>query len=261
MAVESRNKKNKMGRLEEGMKLAILFDVDDTLYDMTQPFEKAFMDVFQDRYPKLDWRSVYVAGRKHSDEVFEAAQRGEMPMDDMYVYRWSRAMEDFGIFIHREDALYFQKVYKKYQKTIFMTEKIEHLLELCQREGVLTGVITNGPSRHQWNKTKALKISRWIPDKAVIVSADVEVMKPDPEIFWIAEKKLNFPGLGIQKEDCWFVGDTFETDMKGALAAGWRTIWFNRRNHPMPKEKTDRVVKSEEELFRTIQELIYSHKK
>ena len=80
-------------RKVENRKLAILFDVDDTLYDMTQPFEKAYRDVFYDKYPQLDWKPVYVASRKHSDEVFEASQRGEISMDDMYVYRWSKAMD------------------------------------------------------------------------------------------------------------------------------------------------------------------------
>ena len=28
----------------------IIFDVDETLYDMTQPFERAFKEIWQDKY-------------------------------------------------------------------------------------------------------------------------------------------------------------------------------------------------------------------
>lgn len=247
-------------RKVENRKLAILFDVDDTLYDMTQPFEKAYRDVFYDKYSQLDWKPVYVASRKHSDEVFEASQRGEISMDDMYVYRWSKAMEDFGAVISREEALHFQKVYQNYQKVLSMTETIKDMLTLCCQKGIVMGVITNGPSKHQWNKTKALGLSEWIPDEAVIVSEDVGVMKPDPEIFRAAECKLKLSESGVKREDCWFVGDTFETDIKGAMAAGWRTIWFNRRAYPMSVKQPDYMVEQEEELLQVIRELIRSEK-
>lgn len=229
----------------------IFFDVDDTLYDMTTPFMRAFEELFQERYPELDWRPVYVASRKRSDEVFEDSQKGIISMEDMYVYRWSKAMEDFGVSISQEDALLFQTIYEKYQKQIAMSDQIKNLLTFCVEKAVPIGVITNGPSAHQWNKTKALGISEWIPDAYVLVSGDFDVMKPDPEIFRIAEKKIT----GKDTEEFWFVGDTFETDIVGAMAAGWKTIWFNRRNHPMPEQKPDHIVTSEEELVKKIKEL------
>lgn len=258
---------------EKQSRLTIFFDVDDTLYDMTTPFARAFKELFHGRYPELDWRPVYVASRKRSDEVFEDSQKGIITMEDMYVYRWSKAMLDFGVSISREDALTFQKIYQGYQKQICMSDTIKELLTVCVEKGVPIGVITNGPSAHQWNKTKALGISRWISDEHVLVSGDVDVMKPDPEIFRIAEKKINGKdsdvlctvnssksyldsGDGNSFGEFWFVGDTFETDIVGAMAAGWKTIWFNRRNHPMPEQNPDKIVTSEEELAKEIKKLI-----
>ena len=238
------------------MKQAILFDVDDTLYDMRTPFWRAFEELFGTRFQNLDWKEVYVASRKHSDEVFEASQKGEMSMEDMYVYRWSKAMEDYGANIRREEALEFQRLYQGYQKQISMSETIQKMLTECVKAQIPLGVITNGPSAHQWNKTRALGLSRWIPDEAVIVSGDMDMMKPDPRIFFWAEKVLHSLGYQGGRKNCWFVGDTFSTDMAGALEAGWNTIWFNRRNHQTPEQKVDKIVKTEEELYQAIVSLI-----
>ena len=47
----------------------IIFDVDETLYDMTQPFERAFQDMWQDKYD-IDIYELYTVSRIHSDRVF-----------------------------------------------------------------------------------------------------------------------------------------------------------------------------------------------
>lgn len=49
---------------------AILFDVDDTLYDQVVPFQKAYEDLFEGRYD-LKVEELYKRSRYYSDEVFE----------------------------------------------------------------------------------------------------------------------------------------------------------------------------------------------
>ena len=38
----------------------IIFDVDETLYDMVQPFERAFKELWQDKYD-IDMYALYAA--------------------------------------------------------------------------------------------------------------------------------------------------------------------------------------------------------
>jgi putative hydrolase of the HAD superfamily len=59
------------------------------------------------------------------------------------------------------------------------------------------------------------------------VSADVGARKPDPEIFRAALDRL-----GVPAADVWFVGDSWERDVRGAAAAGMRPIWFGASSPP-----------------------------
>ena len=54
------------------------------------------------------------------------------------------------------------------------------------------------------------------------------------------------------------LGQTYVNDIEGAAGAGWHTIWFNRRNLPIPgsKVKPDLIARDEQELTKLIRELI-----
>ena len=53
---------------EETGKRAVLFDVDDTLYDQTVPFMEAYEKYFGDE-PAIPAEGVYPVTRKYSDQV------------------------------------------------------------------------------------------------------------------------------------------------------------------------------------------------
>ena len=96
-----------------------------------------------------------------------------------------------------------------------MSEQMEAILAYCRGKAEL-GIITNGPSVHQWNKVKSLRAERWIPHENIFVSADVGAEKPDRKIFECAERTM-----GLEEAAIWFVGDSYELDVKGAVNAGW----------------------------------------
>jgi HAD superfamily hydrolase (TIGR01549 family) len=60
----------------------------------------------------------------------------------------------------------------------------------------------------------------------IVDSARVGIAKPDPRIF---EHVVAALGGG----DCVHVGDSWAADVQGALAAGWRAIWFGRHARPI----------------------------
>ncbi len=57
----------------------------------------------------------------------------------------------------------------------------------------------------------------------IIVSGDHRIAKPDPRLFMIARGKL-----GIAAENCVHIGDSWDIDVCGAVAAGIRPLWLNR---------------------------------
>jgi putative hydrolase of the HAD superfamily len=64
----------------------------------------------------------------------------------------------------------------------------------------------------------------------VLSSADLGVRKPAPKIFEVALERLAVPSA-----QAWFVGDTLEEDVAGALYAGLTVFWLNQTDgvhHP-----------------------------
>jgi len=58
----------------------------------------------------------------------------------------------------------------------------------------------------------------------VVISMDVGIRKPRPEIFHAA-----LESLGASPEETLHVGDNLEADVAGAAALGMRTVWITRR--------------------------------
>lgn len=236
---------------------AILFDVDDTLYDQTIPFKEAYREYFG-AHPAVPAELIYPVTRKYSDQVYSQAMAEQITMEEMYIYRVQKAFEEFGIGITDEEALDFQKIYADRQRHIHMSETMEEILDYCSEKAEL-GIITNGPSEHQWNKVKSLQVERWIPQINIFVSGDVGAEKPDRKLFEYAEHIM-----GLECAEIWFVGDAYELDVKGAVNAGWNAVWMNRRKRKAPDDTLSAVcgcggrivsVETEQEMLHFMKKL------
>ena len=227
----------------------VVFDVDDTLYDMAQPFFGAYQHFYGARYD-LPVQLLFLAFRRYSDERFADAQKGRMTMEELYIYRVRMTLRDYGIAVTDEEALAFQRTYTELQYQIRLSPVMTSLLDALHNV-VCIGVITNGESRHQRNKLRSLDVSPWIPEEQIIVSGDYPFRKPDVRIFREMERRLR-----LAPESLIYVGDAFDLDIEGACAAGWHSIWFNHRERGIPTAAVVRPsaeVTSEEELSAVLQ--------
>ena len=160
----------------------VIFDVDETLYNMTQPFERAFKEIWQDKYD-IDMYELYTASRIHSDRVFDQVMAGTMTVDGAGVYRMQHAMRDFGFEITEEEALEFQHVYRKHQQHLDISKTMERILNLLKERGVSLAILTNGETNHQMEKIRGMGLERWFSDDRIFVSDAVGYFKPDVRTF------------------------------------------------------------------------------
>ena len=151
---------------KENKIIGLVFDVDDTLYEQIVPFENAYKSLFD---MDIDMEQFYLLSRHYSDVKFEASRNGEMPMHEYHIYRIQEAAKDLGVFLTDEQALNMQKEYKKNQQKLQMSNITISILELAKDNNVKLGIITNGPSEHQWSKVKALGVERWVDRENIIV--------------------------------------------------------------------------------------------
>lgn len=73
-----------------------------------------------------------------------------------------------------------------------------------------------------------LGITELIPNR--FLSAEMGVLKPEAAAFEAVQQRLGlFPGQLAM------VGDSWNDDVQGALAAGWTVLWLNRTGRPRPE--------------------------
>lgn len=240
-------KEEKVGQMK-----AILFDVDDTLYDQAQPTAAAYHLISQ---KPIDMGELLLVNTKYSCILFEKMRRQEAPLEELYIERAKNNMSEFGIAISDEEARLYQERYIQAQKEIYVSETMKAILDYCVEKGIFLGIITNGLSDHQREKIDILKLDRWIKKEHMLVSSDIGLEKPDKRLFDWAKEHM---GLGeLEPEDILYIGDSFDKDIVGAKGAGWKAIWYNRRNMAPTREDIipDYIVRTDEELFELIREL------
>jgi putative hydrolase of the HAD superfamily len=94
-------------------------------------------------------------------------------------------------------------------------------------------VVTNGPPDIQRLKLDQTGLRDLF--SAVVISGELGLGKPDPAVMWHALEQVDVP-----PERAVMVGDSWDRDVMGALAAGVRAVWLN--HGPLPAVPDPRVT-------------------
>jgi putative hydrolase of the HAD superfamily len=204
---------------------AVCFDLDDTLRDSSGTREALLrtcerLGVLTGLDPadllacnSRVWPPLWV-------EVEDAWTLGGMSGEAVTTEAWRQTLEACG-YASSETALQAAAIHLE---EVFGVQRLfddaKSLLDAIDPE-LRLAVITNGASDTQRAVLRALGIEDQF--RAVIVSGEVGVAKPDPHIFELA---LN--ALGVSAEQAWHVGDNPFVDVAGARAAGLTAVWLNR---------------------------------
>lgn len=87
------------------------------------------------------------------------------------------------------------------------------------KEKYKLGILSNGDAHCQMKKIRSTGITDYF--EAIVVTGEYGIHKPDPKIFQVAAEKLE-----LKPEEIAFIGDTFATDINGAIHAGMKPVWF-----------------------------------
>lgn len=93
------------------------------------------------------------------------------------------------------------------------------------------GVVSNGFPDVQYRKLEALQLRQCFA--CIVLSEEVGIHKPDPAIFQLAASMVN-----VRPEACLYVGDLFDVDVVGAKEAGMQACWFNPHSLARPAGDT-----------------------
>ncbi len=233
----------------------ICFDMDDTLYERSQPFTEACLEVFASKF-KLDWNLLFQRRNYYSDLSFEAEATGKISREEMYIFRIAKALEEFGQIVSGQEILYFEERYAYHQQHISLNPGMKSLLDTLAANKIPTGVMTNGPSDRQRMKLHALALESLIPEECWCISGDYDTRKPHKAMFDLSKEKLSeyYRQQGYDDLEFWYVGDNYDNDVEGAKKAGWNCIWYctseeNRSAYAHASVKPDFIAARPEDII------------
>lgn len=93
------------------------------------------------------------------------------------------------------------------------------------RQKYLIGVLSNGFKGIQYKKLVNSGLDSYI--QRVVISEEIGIQKPDARIFRYAET-----ATGASADSAVMVGDNPANDVGGAIAAGWRAIYYDCKEKP-----------------------------
>jgi putative hydrolase of the HAD superfamily len=206
---------------------AVLFDVDDTLFDreaaqgiVLKQIVARFPGVFGD----LEMERI-AAAFEESDYIITEDFEAGAPSEGIREARSRLFLRLLGI---REDcagaitAIYVND-YPKVNAPV--PGAVPVVRELSRRFRM--GAVSNGLPDVQYQKLETIGLRRLF--SCIILSEEIGVRKPDPRIFSMAVSRL-----GVAPSECLHTGDSFTNDVAGARAAGMMTCWLNRNGAALP---------------------------
>lgn len=200
----------------------IFIDLDDTLWHFSANAEDSFREVFfkhgLDNYFD-SFEQFYSIYQERNKELWMEYGNGDITKEELNIQRFSHPLQAVGV--------NNGKLAKEYSDDFFAIVPMKSKLIPDAKE-VLEYLITkyrlfilsNGFRELQYKKMQSAGIDGYF--EKVILSEDIHVHKPYPEIFNFA-----LSATQSQLQDSLMIGDSWEADIEGAKGIGMHQMYFN----------------------------------
>jgi HAD superfamily hydrolase (TIGR01549 family) len=209
---------------------AVLFDLDDTLFDHRICAHTALSDLHS-AYPEFHGSPFADFERLHAsflEELHKRVMTGELPLEEARQERFRRLFAALGATpedaVIVEAAATYRDGYRRIRQPIAGAAALLTAVKARAR----VGIVSNNLLDEQQEKLRHCRLDNYID--VLVVSEEAGVSKPDPRIFEIALERL-----ACRADEVVMIGDSWAADIAGAVAAGIRPIWFNPLRQPRPE--------------------------
>lgn len=208
---------------------AVLFDLDDTLFDHRGCARDALSAVQRahDVLREMPFAALERAHAGFLEELHGEVMLGRLPLEDARVERFRRLLLAAGADATPDLTNALASMYlDTYRASRRAVAGAAPLMSAIKRHARI-GIVSNNLLEEQQEKLHICGLDLFVD--ALIVSEQVQVSKPDPAIFRVALDRL-----GVEPSESVMIGDSWAADVEGARAAGIRAIWFNPNGVPAP---------------------------
>lgn len=231
----------------------IFFDLDDTIWNFTENSSKS-LEILYARSPILrklfksleEFVEIY---HRNNALMWQLYSRGEVTTKELKLERWRRtlATRQFEVLTAVCEELEFNYLEILAQGKEIIPGVYELLQELTKE--YLLAVLSNGFTKTQYKKLLFSGLDKFIT--RIIVSEEIGINKPDSRLFDYA---INETGA---TKPYLMIGDNGETDVFGAMRAGWYAIWYNPLDKQFPFSKEELLAMNVDPslLFATVKNM------
>lgn len=209
---------------------SIFIDLDDTVW----AFSENARDTFQDMYDKYHF-DRYFRSFEHFYEIYEARNvtlweeygNHKITKEELNIQRFSYPLLQVGV-----DDKALVKAYSEnfFADIIYKKKLMPHAREaleyLASRYDLY--ILSNGFRELQEQKMRSAGVREYF--KKIILSEDIGVLKPYPEIFYFAMSATQ-----SELKTSLMIGDNWKNDVVGAKNVGMGCIYYNiKKEAPLP---------------------------
>ena len=193
----------------------IVFDLDDTLFQEVDYLKSAYKEIAHLVSPQ-DPDNVY-------SEMFERYKAGEN------VFAW--LIIQYGSGVEDLTVQKLIKLYRDHYPEITLAEDVHDFITRLNSASIPFGLITDGRSRTQRNKLKALGIKQMFAD--LVISEEFGSEKPDERNYLYYQHKY-------QGRHLYYIGDNTGKDFIVPAKLAWTTICIKDRGMNIHPQHLDR---------------------
>lgn len=190
----------------------ILFDLDDTLLDRNKSL-CIFIDLLIAKYSHI---LIHDGNLNFKDVFIYLDSSGYKPREEMFnellntpLWRSKPDIEELMDYWNTE-----------FPRCATPVSNLYGILDYLHDKKMVMGIVTNSITKFQYAKIDKLNIRKYM--SAIIISEEVGIVKPNPEIYNLALSRID-----AKPDTTLFVGDYPSIDIKGAYDAGIMSAWLS----------------------------------
>lgn len=201
-----------------------LFDADGTLFDFERTSARALERTFADF--EVAYEPTYAAIYRSIDErLWKALERGELSRSRVHVKGFADLLHVVGV--ECDAGTLADRYLEHVGRGIDLVDDAERVV-LALVDKVRLALITNGFAAVQRSRLERSPLARFF--EVAVISEEVGAAKPDRAIFDEAFRRMGSPTVG----EVLMIGDSLTADIRGGIAYGIDTCWFNPRGDAAP---------------------------
>lgn len=187
------------------MMSAIIFDLDNTLYDVGQYFSGAFKEI-----------AKYLSDKFHvpEPEIYKKLTALWTEKTSMYPHLFDDLLDIYNGANEIRDVI---KIFNNYNGELTPYQDVVPTLKELRKRNYKLGIITDGDIERQKRKIKLLRLADYFD--VIILAKELDSKKPSEIPYKEAVNKLNIAPIKSV-----YTGDNPLLDFEGAKKMGMRTI-------------------------------------